>query len=293
MFVIHHPDISLHDASSRVGGLAGGRLEAVTATLLALPEAREVLATVPPDEALLRVHDAEYLDYLTNVNGILLDGDVLELDEDTTMSSHTMRAVRLSVGAALQGLKLLRDGKGRFVFCPVLAGHHAMPRHAEGFCVLNGAAIVARQALAEGMKVAVLDFDTHSGNGTIAALDGKDGVLFAETFQAGYPGPVETAHGNIMRLEANSREQWLKAWEALLMWIRECEAEVLVLSAGFDAHKSDPLGRVGLEDEDYAWLFTQLAELGLPTLALLEGGYSVETTCRLADILSRTFTQPG
>lgn len=282
--ILHHPDIEAHDAGNIVEAIATDRVEKIGHAVLAVEGTRHVLARAVDDDDVLRVHTPEYWEYL-QANAPEDDQEVVALDEDTYLNNNTLRAVKLSAGAAVQGAGLLREGKAKNAFGLVLAGHHACPGHAEGFCFLSNAAIAARHALDAGAKrVAVADYDTHSGNGTIAALAGVQGALVVETYQDGYPGSIPTEHesGNIHRSLVRAQSGWRDAWQTHLQTLQGFKPELLILSAGYDAHSTDPLGKIGLADDDFAWLDAQLLALGVPVLALLEGGYNVQTTARLA-----------
>lgn len=293
LLILHHPDIARHDSDSAVGTLAAGRIEAVTAGVLAVKGVREVLAKVPVREALLRFHTERYLDDLDALDASLAEGDMVEMDADTHMNSHTLRAALLSVGAGVQAVEAVAAGKAKVVFCPVLAGHHAGAGHGEGFCVLNAVAVAAHHAHALGLRVAVLDFDTHSGNGTIAAVDGVAGMILAETYQEGYPIDVDSHGPNVLRTLVDSPISWRAAWDDFMPQVRAFGPDIVLLSAGFDAHKADPLGRVKLDDDDFTWLFDRIAALGKPTVALLEGGYDVPTTVRMAVRLVEVLGEGG
>lgn len=283
--ILHHPDIESHDAANIVEAIADDRIEQIANAVLAVEGTRHVLAKPVDEDDILRVHTPEYWDYL-QANAPTDDEDVVALDEDTYLNHNTLRAVKLSAGAAVQGADALLEGKAKHAFALILAGHHACPGHAEGFCFLSNAAIAAKYALETGAKrVAVADYDTHSGNGTIAALHGVPGALFVETYQDGYPGSLPTEEDtapNIHRNLVRSANGWREAWESHLKTLQTFKPELLILSAGYDAHSTDPLGKIGLSDDDFAWLDDQLLQLNIPILALLEGGYNVATTARLS-----------
>lgn len=283
--ILHHPDIEAHDAGNIVEAIADDRIEQIANAVLAVEDTRHVLAKAVGEDDILRVHTPEYWEYL-QANAPEDDEEVVALDEDTYLNHNTLRAVKLSAGAAVQGVSLLQEGKAKHAFAVILAGHHACPGHAEGFCFLSNAAIAAKYALENGAKrVAVADYDTHSGNGTIAALHGVSGALVVETYQDGYPGSLpkeEESAPNVHRSLVRSANGWREAWEAHLATLQTFKPDLLVLSAGYDAHTTDPLGKVGLTDDDFAWLDAQLLSLNIPVLALLEGGYNISTTARLA-----------
>jgi len=173
----------------------------------------------------------------------------------------------------------------------VYAGHHALPDLAMGFCFTNTIAIAARYAASLGyQRIAVADFDTHSGNGTIAALKNDERFLFVETYQMGFPGRTlmrDERPANIHQVQVdygqNARRSWQMAWrEQLLPKLKAFRPEIILLSAGFDAHRNDPLGMTQLEDEDYAWLTHEFLAIQPRIVSLLEGGYSLADTARCA-----------
>jgi acetoin utilization deacetylase AcuC-like enzyme len=160
-----------------------------------------------------------------------------------------------------------------------------------GFCFINTIAISALYATQLGYRrIAVADFDTHSGNGTIVALKDDTRFLFTETYQAGFPGRplLPNEHPcNIHRIEIeqgqHARTSWQTAWQDdLLPKIKAFQPEIILVSAGFDAHRNDPLGKTKLDDEDYVWITHELLTIQPHIVSVLEGGYSLDDTARCA-----------
>jgi acetoin utilization deacetylase AcuC-like enzyme len=158
-----------------------------------------------------------------------------------------------------------------------------------GFCLFSNVAVAARAALAEGVsRIAIVDFDVHHGNGTQAAIENDPAVLFASVHQAPfYPGtgdPSETGVGNVVNatVAANApREAWRKAFESLMIRVDGHRPELILVSAGFDAHARDPLANQNLEAADYAWATRAIVETARSrssgrVVSSLEGGYDLE-----------------
>jgi acetoin utilization deacetylase AcuC-like enzyme len=174
-------------------------------------------------------------------------------------------------------LALDRGGKAFSLMRP--PGHHATRNRAMGFCYLNHIAIAALAARARGVeRVAVWDFDAHHGNGTEAILQGKPGILFASVHEEfGYPGTgtANTANCRNWALPPLApRADHLAALNASWDSIRAFQPGLVLVSAGFDAYAGDPLTEMNLAAEDFRTLGNWLRESGIPSAAILEGGYS-------------------
>jgi len=233
-------------------------------------------------------HSADYLDQLF---AAAPDGDnTVSLDPDTVMNHASLNAARAGCGAVSAGIDAVMNERTQSVFCAVRPpGHHAERAQAMGFCLLNGVAVGAEYALAEHAleRVAIVDFDVHHGNGTQHSFEHNEAILYLSSHQVPlYPGtgqPAETGVGNIVNLplapgagssELRSTYQEL-AWPAL----QNFKPQLLLISAGFDAHRLDPLANLNWVTEDYFWLGEQLRQFADQfcqgrLVATLEGGYS-------------------
>lgn len=215
----------------------------------------------------------------------------VSLDPDTAVDAHSLRAARLASGAACAGVDRLLAGEAGRVFCATRPpGHHAEAGRAMGFCTLNHVAVAAGHALAAGLeRLVIADFDVHHGNGTQAIFADEPRVTFASSHQSplypGTGGADERGCGNIHNrpLPAGADGDILRAaWrDRLLPALAAAEPELVLVSAGFDAHAADPLAGLRLVEDDYAWIGRELAALadryaGGRLLAVLEGGYDLE-----------------
>jgi acetoin utilization deacetylase AcuC-like enzyme len=266
------------------------RLEAVLEALAA-PR----FAAVPRGEApratrtqLERCHDPALVALITDNSP--RTGRV-RIDADTTMSPGTLEAALRAAGAAIEGVDLAVAGSSLRVFCAVRPpGHHATPATAMGFCLFNNVAVAARHALAAHAieRVAIVDFDVHHGNGTQDAFWNEPRVMYVSSHQFPlYPGtghPRERGAGNVLNVPlapgAGSREFRAAYADVILPAIDAFRPELLLISAGFDAHRLDPLANLDLGDEDYGWLTGELVALAERhgrgrVVSSLEGGYSL------------------
>jgi len=242
-------------------------------------------------EQVLLVHDADFVDAIAAarpVHGLVaLDGG------DTLMSPGSWEAVMRCVGAACAGVDAVLAGEADNVFCATRpCGHHAEPDRAMGFCVFNQAAIAAVHALeTHGLqRVAVIDFDVHHGNGTQAAFFDRPSLFYGSSHQSPlYPGTGaahETgASGNIVNLPlpAGCDSTLFRAQVAsvLLPALRGFAPELIIVSAGFDAHRLDPLASMNLENDDFAWITREIMAIAIDVcqgrlVSILEGGYSAD-----------------
>ena len=291
--VYFHPEIFLHDFAANHGAKQTDRLFQICSAVLALPLIVPIVAEPATDEQILRNHTADFIDSLVQ-RSPKAKGGYYRIDNETILNQHTWRAMQFSAGAACHAVDKVLNNQVTNAFCPIYAGHHAQFRYAAGFCFINSVAIAAQHALARGVKrIAILDIDSRSGNGTVLSFVDEPRVLFAETYQPGYPGNfmpgVRPAH--ILRERCNSRQQFLDAWSALLPYIAAFEPELILVSAGFEAHESDPMAVIGLRDEDYTWIGEQIMKITPRIVACLEGGYEVETTSRCARLFVQAMAQ--
>ena len=218
------------------------------------------------------------------------------LDPDTWMSPGSLEAALIAAGAVVQAVEAVARGEISRAFCAVRPpGHHAEPRRPMGFCLFSNVAIAARAAQAAGLaRVAVVDFDVHHGNGTQAVAETDASLFYASIHQSpAYPGTGradETGQGNVVNAPAPPyapRELWRRLFETRLIPALDAFAPDLVLiSAGFDAHRRDPLADQALEAGDFAWATRAIVEAATAAkgrvVSSLEGGYDLEALGRSA-----------
>jgi len=240
-------------------------------------------------EQLLRVHDDAHVDRILTAIPV---GEAQRLDEDTVLSPGSAEAALRAAGAAVAAVDaVLGGGHVRRAFCAVRPpGHHATRERAMGFCLFNNVAVAAAHALAaHGLKrVAIADFDVHHGNGTQDIFWREPHVLFASSHQMplypGSGGPDERGAGNILNRPLSAGDGphlFRELWEGdLLPQLHAFKPQLVLVSAGFDAHQRDPLADLCLGSEDYAWITAKLVELANRhadgrLVSTLEGGYDL------------------
>ena len=242
-------------------------------------------------EQIARVHGARYIDEIERASP--MDG-LTFVDPDTALNPHTLDAAFHAAGAAVKAVDLVMANECTTAFCAVRPpGHHAERSRAMGFCLFNNVAIGAAHALAEhGLsRVAIVDFDVHHGNGTEEIFTGDHRVLMVSTFQHPlYPYcgldnddpkmvnvPLSPGSGG-EEFRAAVRDRWLPALD-------EHRPELIFVSAGFDAHREDPLANLKLVEGDYAWVTRELTQVAAKhargrIVSSLEGGYSLSALGR-------------
>ncbi|MGH6915796.1 MAG: histone deacetylase family protein, partial [Geminicoccales bacterium] len=237
---------------------------------------------------LLRVHTTRYVDAI--LSAVPTSGH-LRVDPDTVMSPGSGEAALRAAGGVCAAVDALIEGEASNAFCALRPpGHHAEPERAMGFCLFNNVAIGARQALAaHGLaRVSIFDFDVHHGNGTQAAFQNEPKVQYLSTHQFPlYPGTgarAETGVGNIVNRPlpagTNSRTWRTVVEEDILPAIDGFAPDLVMISAGFDAHRADPLAMLELEQADYGWVTRELVGLARRhahgrVVSVLEGGYDL------------------
>ena len=216
------------------------------------------------------------------------------LDPDTSMNAHTWKAVLRSAGAALEATDAVIAGELENAFCAIRPpGHHACRDKAMGFCFFNNVAIAAKYALERhGLKrVAIVDFDVHHGNGTEDIVAGDDRILMVSFFQHPfYPEGGALKHdANLVNLPVPAYTKGIDIRELIeMMWIPRLEAhrpELIFISAGFDAHREDDLGQLGLVEQDYVWMTQRIKDMAHKyaqgrIVSCLEGGYNLSALSR-------------
>ncbi|MBI3419301.1 MAG: histone deacetylase family protein [Proteobacteria bacterium] len=242
------------------------------------------------------------LDYVTELEEAFADAQEhpLALDPDTLINDASEDAAHRAAGAGLAAANAVMEGKLQNAFCAVRPpGHHAEAGHAMGFCVFNNAAIAARHLLERHhlARVAVVDFDVHHGNGTQHVAEKDARLFYASSHQYPfYPGtgsPHETDKRNVVNvpLEAMSgSKSFHHAYDKVIFPALEKFApQFLIISAGFDAHHSDPLAQVQLREEDFGWVTQGLMKIAARhadgrIVSFLEGGYNLDALAACARV---------
>jgi acetoin utilization deacetylase AcuC-like enzyme len=217
-----------------------------------------------------------------------------QVDPDTSLNVHTWDAALRAAGAALAATDAVMAGELENAFCAVRPpGHHACHDHAMGFCFFNNVAVAAKYALERHglQRVAIVDFDVHHGNGTEDIVAGDERILMVSFFQHPfYPeGGSRSTAGNLVNLPVPAYTRGPQVRELIEhAWIPRLEAfapEMIFISAGFDAHREDDLGQLGLVEQDYAWITQRIKDVARRhakgrIVSCLEGGYNLSALGR-------------
>jgi acetoin utilization deacetylase AcuC-like enzyme len=289
MLLFTHPAMLGHEAPPGHPEHAG-RLKAVLDALedVTFDRREAPLADV---EAIERVHPRRYIEALEPAFAEARDARV-RLDPDTYLSAGSREACYRAAGACVAAVDAVIAGEDTMAFCAVRPpGHHAEPILPMGFCVFNSVAIGAMHALeAHGLKrVAVIDFDVHHGNGTQSVAEKEPRLLFASTHQSPlYPGTGASNETGVAHNVVNAplpagagSAEWRAAMETRVLPALDAFApELILVSAGFDAHRADPLAQMELDDADFAWAGRRMREAALQhcqgrLVSTLEGGYDL------------------
>jgi acetoin utilization deacetylase AcuC-like enzyme len=244
----------------------------------------------PVDEATLRLaHTPHHIAYIKRLDA---EGKREAIDPDTWFGPGSLQAALLAAGAACNGVDHVMEERCLRAFAVVRPpGHHAESHRAMGFCLFNNIALAAARAIsAHGLeRVVICDFDVHHGNGTEEIVSGNEELLFVSSHQSPlYPGtgdPETTLAGNVHNATLSPgatsdafRDAWLSQ---LLPRVEAFKPQLVLVSAGFDAHHADPLAQLRLKDDDYFWIGQELRKIADKyargrLVASLEGGYDLD-----------------
>lgn len=243
-------------------------------------------------EQILRAHDSDHLDFVRD--NLPTGDDYAHLDPDTVVSEGSWEAALRSAGAAVGAVDAVMKGEVKNAFCATRPpGHHAESRAVLGFCLFNNAAIGAMhaQAVHGAKRVVVFDIDVHHGNGTQDIFYAHPDLMYVSTHEdESFPGtgqPEETGvAGNIINIvlpQGSGSEPWRAAVaDKILPAIRKFKPDLLMISAGFDAHALDPMAHMKLTTEDFSWVTHELCKLAEEVcqgriVSVLEGGYDLKS----------------
>ncbi|MEQ1669711.1 MAG: histone deacetylase family protein [Hyphomicrobium sp.] len=277
----------------------------------------EVYKDLVRHEAPLRDDDAEYIVMAHRPSHLQRMRDAVEgvkeggrhIDGDTVVSPGSWEAARRAVGAGLDAVDMVMAREAANVFCQVRPpGHHAESHKAMGFCLFNNIAIAAHYARAKhgAERVAVVDFDVHHGNGTQQIFWSDKDLFYGSTHQMPlFPGTgdvSETGAGNIFNAplrEGDGRATFEDAFrERILAPLHNFAPDVVFISAGFDAHRDDPLGGLQLVEADFLWATEQLTGIARRhangrVVSMLEGGYNLTGLARSVAVHVKTLMETG
>lgn len=287
-----HDDFLTHDTGPGHPESAQ-RLRAISKALQApefsgLQRKTAVVTTATWDHIRL-IHPQQHIDYIVNA---IPQQDLQVLDNDTIVSPGSGNAALAAVAAVCEAIDCIFQQQNVNAFCAVRPpGHHATPNRAMGFCLYNNIAIAAAYARQQYalQRVAIVDFDVHHGNGTQAAFDSDTDVLFISSHEMpNYPGtgyPSEKGVGNIINIPLaamTSGAEFRQLYRDIaLPALHRFKPQLLLISAGFDAHKDDPLASIQLVAADYQWITSELLDIAKNysqgrLLSVLEGGYNLQ-----------------
>lgn len=292
--IISHPDCALHDMGQGHPECPQ-RLSAIQDQLIASGLdmlVQHVEAPLIEHKDLLLVHDEEYVDSI--FQSAPAHGNRAWIDPDTSMNEHTLNAALRAAGAATLAVDMVMTGKVNNVFCNIRPpGHHAERKRAMGFCFFNNIAIAAAHALYKFQlqRVAIVDFDVHHGNGTQDIFANDERVLFCSTFQHPfYPYSGTEQHAehiiNVPLPLGTGDDAFQQAvTEHWLPGLVDFKPQLILISAGFDAHIEDEMAGMALTEQSYEWVTRQIKQLANQfsedrIVSCLEGGYALSALGR-------------
>jgi acetoin utilization deacetylase AcuC-like enzyme len=262
------------------------------------------------EEQILLAHPKDHLDRMKGAAEVVRQrGQSIHIDGDTVVSPGTWEAVIRAVGAGLEAVDHVMIGKEANAFCQVRPpGHHAETDRAMGFCLFSNAAIAGLYARKKhgAERIAVIDFDVHHGNGTQDIFWSDKDLFYGSTHQMPlFPGTgalSETGVGNVWNAplrEGDDGEVFREAFSSrILQPLHNFGPDLVIISAGFDAHKRDPLGGLRLVEADYLWATEAVAKVAQShchgrIVSMLEGGYDLEALAKSVGVHVRTLMDVG
>ena len=285
-----HPDFLFHETGADHPECAD-RLRSIT-TALDAPEFSSLIRVSAPLGTEQQIRLIHPLFHIETIRAAIPKHGEHYLDHDTVVSPGSEKAAFRAVGAVCDAVDKVLTGVANNAFCAVRPpGHHAEPDLAMGFCLFNNIAIAAEYARSHYHleRIAIVDFDVHHGNGTQAAFYKQPSVLYASSHEMpNYPGsgyPQETGVGNIVNVPLAAGDTCIefknKYNSIILPALRNFKPQLLLVSAGFDAHKDDPLASIMLVEEDFCWLTQELMDIADcycdgRMISVLEGGYNLK-----------------
>ena len=289
---ITHPDFLKHEMGSHHPECPE-RIQAINDQLVRSRIDGYLTHIEPPlatEDQLELIHTADHIAY---VKDCAPQAGYFMLDGDTIMNPFSWNAALRAAGAAIAGVDAVMKGEVENVFCAVRPpGHHAEPHRSMGFCIFDNVAIAAEYAIQQyGLeRVAIIDFDVHHGNGTEAAFSDDPRILMCSFFQHPfypYSGLDPAPNMVNMPMPASTKGDVVRAMieKAWLPRLRDFQPQLIIISAGFDAHREDDLGQMGLVEDDYAWITKKLKEVAKDyaqgrIVSCLEGGYNLSALGR-------------
>jgi len=309
--ILHHDDCLRHDPGPRHPE-SPERVKVVLNSVRNIPGTEVLPAPRATFEQVRLAHSTDYWARLLELEpGTESSAEDhgekrVALDLDTCLSAGSIDATLRGSGAACFAIDQIFAGKTKNAFCVTRPpGHHAETATAMGFCLLNHVAVAARHACAShgAERVAIIDFDVHHGNGTQAIFESSPEVLFVSSHQMPlYPGtgyPDETGCGNILNLPlapGAAGVEFRAAWSRRgLPAVEEFQPDLIIVSAGFDAHEQDPIGQLELQDEDYGWISAEICALANAAccgrvVSVLEGGYDLDALATASSVHVQALT---
>jgi acetoin utilization deacetylase AcuC-like enzyme len=269
------------------------RLDAINDQLLASGVMSYLVEHEAPrasEADILRVHTAEYIAYLRAHSP---SSDYFSIDADTSMNPHTLDAAWVAAGAGIAAVDAIMQGRSNTAFCSVRPpGHHARPGAAMGFCFFNNIAVAAAYALEKHAleRVAIIDFDVHHGNGTEEMFANDSRVLMCSFYQDPlFPNLPQSTAANMVNVPVAPHTQGAALRQIVEdKWLPRLHAfkpRLVLISAGFDAHREDDMGQLGMVEADYAWITSQIGIVADQwaqgrVISFLEGGYNLSALGR-------------